>query len=444
MNQARLLSLVSVFVLCACAGPKYTVDDGRKVDETLLNNIRAYGQGERALRPAIQRSAALKDAECDHQWELPFAVATSYGWEEGERVAWVRALGVDERLTVVGVSARSPLNLGDRIIDVDGHHSEDGNDMLEHLADARDKGKPFGLGLSNGRKLKVEPFEVCRGYARLAPPNTPKLQDYHWLLEMHPLEITQADLSDDEALWVVMWGQGLSEEGGLRMKTYHYGTKVVGTLYQLVTLATGLKGAAMAAEAAVNAAKSVASSVATDIVKQQIIEQGKSLAADKLRQGFQDAGTQLGRAGMMDGMQSAAANRGNLSGVSRIAATVFERADQWSFERMAKLGANPLAGFTLNQKLLERKLTANAFVFDADRLVAINNVAKAKGLEGEVLAILGGFKPEDLQVAMGAMPLASAPSAFSFESADDPGSQPFARGLVDAMLDMPAESAPRK
>ncbi|MBV8122569.1 MAG: hypothetical protein JO370_00645, partial [Paucibacter sp.] len=227
MIQARLLSLVSVCLLCACAGPKYTVDDGRKVDETLLGNIKAYGQGERALRPAIQRSADLKDAECDRQWELPFSVSTSYGWEERDRVAWVRALGVDERLTVVAVSARSPLNLGDKITEINGHHSEDGNDMLEHLADARDSGKSIGLTLSSGRKLKIEPFEVCRGYARLAPPNTPKMQDYHWLMELHPLEITRADLSEDEALWVVMWGQGLSEEGGARMKTYHYGSKVV-------------------------------------------------------------------------------------------------------------------------------------------------------------------------------------------------------------------------
>ena len=50
---------------------KYTVDDGRKVNETLLANLRLMGHGERALRPAIVRSAALKDPGCSRQWELP-------------------------------------------------------------------------------------------------------------------------------------------------------------------------------------------------------------------------------------------------------------------------------------------------------------------------------------------------------------------------------------
>ena len=75
-----------------CASQKYTVDDGRKVDEALLNQIRAYGDAERLVRPAIVRSAALRDRECDKQWELPFSVASSESWAEADRVAWVRAL----------------------------------------------------------------------------------------------------------------------------------------------------------------------------------------------------------------------------------------------------------------------------------------------------------------------------------------------------------------
>jgi hypothetical protein len=52
------------------------------------------------------------------------------------------------------------------------------------------------------------------------------------------------------------------------------------------------------------------------------------------------------------------------------------------------------------------------------------------------------MKPEDLQVQMAAMPVASAPKAFSYDADDDPAvaSQPFARGLVDGMLNMPVQS----
>jgi hypothetical protein len=438
------LVLAGLALLAGCAGPKYTVDDGRKVDEALLSNMRAYGQGEQVLRPAIQRSAALQDADCDKQWELPFAVATSFGWDETDRVAWVRALNVDERLSVIAATPKVPLVPGDKIAEVGGGHSDDSQRMLEALAELRDRGQPFQVKLSTGRSVRIEPFEVCRGYARLAPPNTPKLQDYHWLLTLHPLEIASVGLSDDEALWAVLWGQGLSEEGGARMKTWHYGSAIVGTLYNLVTLATGLKGAAMAADAAVSAARSAAASVATEVLKQQLIEQGKALAMQKLREGLNDVAQLLTRQQVMDAMQAAAANRGSLSGVARVGATVFDRADQWSFERIAKLGGSQLAGFSLHQKLLERGLAGNAFLLDVERLDALNKLATAKGMEAEALAILRGIRPEEIMLAMGAMPLASAPQAFSFESPEDPGSQPFARGLIDAMLDIPIESSARK
>lgn len=439
-----LITVLACLLLAACAGPKFTVDDGRKVDEALLASIRAYGSGEQSLRPAIARTAALGDVECDKQWELSFAVATSYGWSENDRVAWVRGLGVDERLTVVAVTPDSPLKLGERIVKVRGQADADSESLLGTLAEARDEGRPFSLVLSNGRNVAITPFQVCRGYTRLAPPNTPKLQDYHWLLSLHPLEIMQADLSEDEALWAVLWTQGLSEEGGARMKTYHYGMKIAGTLYNLVTLATGLKGAALAADAALKAAKSAAASMATDFLKQQLIEQGRALAVQRIREGLADAAQQLTRQQVVDAMQAAAANRGSLAGVARIGATVFDRADQWAFARMSKLGANPLAGFTLHQKMIERGLTSNALVFDAERLTSLNKFAQAQGLEPEVLAILRGLKPEDLLYEIGAMPLASAPSTFSFESPNDPGAGRFSRGLIDAMLDIPAESGARK
>ncbi|WP_157256340.1 hypothetical protein [Pelomonas sp. Root1217] len=440
-----MLLIVLFALLTGCAsGPKFTVDDGRKVDETLLAGMRAYGAGERLIRPAIARSAALKDKDCDKQWELPFAVATSAGWSADDRVAWVRALQVDERLTVIAVTQDSPLAPSDRIVRVGGHEDIDGERLLETLAEARDAGKPFNVGLASGRNVAIKPFEVCRGYTRFAPPNTAQLQDYHWLLSLHPLEVTQAEPTPDEALWMVLWTQGLSEEGGARMKTYHYAIKIAGTLYNLATLASGVKAAALAADAAMSAAKSAAANVASEFLKQQLIEQGKALATQKIREGLVDAAQQLTRQQVMNVMQAAAANRGSLSGISRIAATTFDYADAWAFTRMAALGASPLAGFTLHQKLIERSLAANAFLFDADRLAAINKVAAARGFEAEVVAILGGLRADTLRADIGAMPLASARGSFSFDNPDDPGASRFSRGLVDAMLELPAESATKK
>lgn len=438
-----LLTLLALLTGCA-SGPKFTVDDGRKVDENLLAGMRAYGAGERLIRPAIARSAALQDKECDKQWELPFAVATSAGWSADDRVAWVRALQVDERLTVIAVTGESPLPMGTRINHVAGQTSDDGEKLLEWLAEARDAGQPFNVGTAAGKPVAIKPFQVCRGYTRFAPPNTPQLQDYHWLLSLHPLEVTQAEPTPDEALWAVLWTQGLSEEGGARMKTYHYAIKIAGTLYNLATLASGVKAAALAADAALSAAKSAAANVASDFIKQQLIEQGRALAAQKIREGLVDAATQLTRQQVLNVMQAAAANRGSLSGISRIAATAFERADAWAFTRMAALGAPPLAGFTLHQKMVERSLAQNALVFDADRLAALNKVAAARGFEAEVVAILGGYRADALVASIGAMPLASAQTSFSFDSPDDPGAGRFSRGLIDAMLDMPAESAARK
>ena len=432
-------------VLGGCASHKYTVDDGRKVNELLLGQIRAYGEGERLVRPAIARTAALKDRTCDKQWELPFSVASSESWSENDRVAWVRALGVDERLTVVAATADSPLQVGDRIDAVAGTRKErDAEALLELLAERRDAGKPFEISTVAGRKVSVAPFEVCRGYTRFAPPSTPKLQDYHWLLSLHPLELTQAKPTDDEALWMVLWTQGLSEEGGARMKTFHYGVKIAGTLYNLVTLATGLKGAALAADAAIKAAQSAAAQLASDLIKQQLIEQAKAYALERMRGVAIDTADRIARAQMVNAMQQAATNRGSLSGVARVGATVFDRADSWAFERMVKLQANPLAGFSLHQKLAELGLAENAFVFDGERLTSISQVANKRGLEEQVVAMLKGLKPEDLDAELGGMPLASAQAGFSYDEPMDTSNNPFARGLIDAMLDMPAESKGKK
>ena len=438
-----IVTLLFTSLLAACGAPKYTVDDGRKVNEELLGHIRTYGSGEKVLRPAIARTAALKDTDCDTQWELPFSVATSYDLSSIDRVAWVRALGVDERLTVVGAAADSPLQLRDKIKEIAGFNRDNTVKMVAELAERRDAGRPFDIKLFNDKTVRVTPFQVCRGYARLAPPSTPKTQDYHWLGSVHPLEVMRTDLTEDEALWAVLWTQGVSEEGGARMKTYHYGTKIVGNLYTLFSIASGISAAGVAVEAAAKAAQSAATSMATDILKRQLIDQATAAATNKVRSEVTGAIQKLSQAQVIGAMQQAAANRGSLTGVAWVAATVFDKADAWAFSRLEKLNANPLASFSLHQKLIEQGLTSNALVFDPERMKALNTFAEARGRGDDVVAILQGIKPEDLQFETLDMPLASAPNAFAYDEISAPAvsNQPFARGLIEGMLSMPVASA---
>lgn len=226
------------------------------------------------------------------------------------------------------------------------------------------------------------------------------------------------------------------------MKTYHYGTQIAGTLYNIFSIASGLKGAGLAAEAAVKAAQTAASTVATDLLKQQLIEQATAAAASKMRNEMLGTARKLSQQQVMGAMQQAAANRGSLSGVAWIAATVFEQADAWAYTRLEQLNANPLAAFSLHQKLIENGLTANAMALDPERMKALNARAEAQGRGDEVVAILQGMRPEDLQFELTDMPLASAPTAFAYDDMNDPAqrSQPFARGLVEGMLSMPVAS----
>lgn len=436
-----LFTLFILHLLAACAAPQYTVDDGRQVNEELLGHIRNFGAGEKALRPAIARSATLKDPDCDTQWELPFSVTTSYDMAPGDRVAWVRGLGVDERLTVVGATSDSPLQPTDKIKSIAGYSKENSVKMALELAERRDAGKPFEIELSSGKSGRITPFEVCRGYARLAPPNSPQAQDYHWIGSMHPIEVAQVSLTEDEALWAVLWTQGVSEEGGLRMKTYHYGTQIASNLYSLFSIASGIQSAALAADAAILAARSVAAQVVSEIAKNQLIEQAKSAAADKMRTEITGALQKITQQQVVGAMQRAAVNRASLSGVAWVAATVFDRADAWAYARLEKLDANPLASFSLHQKLMESGLTSNALVFDPERMKALNTLAEARGRGDDVVAILQGIKPEDLPFED--MPLASAPNAFAYDEISAPAvsSQPFARGLIEGMLSMPVASA---
>jgi hypothetical protein len=173
----------------------------------------------------------------------------------------------------------------------------------------------------------------------------------------------------------------------------------------------------------------------------QIIDQATAAAQRKLRDELTDTVTKMTQKQVVSAMQEAASNRISLSGVARVGATVFDRADSWAFTRMQALQANPLAGFSLHQKLVENRATSNAFVFDLERLDSINKLAQSKGFGDEVVAVLKGMRPESMALEMTEMPLASNADTFSYaDPTDGAGNQPFARGLIDGLLELPVES----
>lgn len=337
-----LVATVVLAGLGGCGTPRLTVDDGRMLDSQLLYEMRSYGSAARAIRPAIVRSAVLHDPDCSKQYELPFEAMTAYGLQdEDQKIAWVRALNVNEDLRVIAADPSSGLRPGEILARVDGYKSRNSLKMLQALMDARDDGKPFDVTLASGKHVTVSPIAVCRGHVIVASPFEPGSQAYHWKYVVHPLEVFHRPLTRDEAQWIVLWTQGLSEQGGARMKAYAF---VVG----------GLKWAAAFALGA-TASSAVASS--------------RGAAAASSSAGPQVAAQLAGQAGSMATREAAEAAA--LSGINRVAAGVFDRADEWAFEHMLKLGMNPRAGLTLHEKLLGQGDYGNGFVLDDARLAAM-------------------------------------------------------------------------
>lgn len=357
--KRSITSLATSLVAAAClatatgCATRPTVDDGRQLDSRLLSDMRAYGAALKALRPAIVRSAELEDPDCSNQYELPFDAMTSYGiGDDNTKVAWLRTLGVNENLTVIAADPSAGLRAGDVVAGVAGHTSRNKQKLAGELIEARDRGLPFALQLASGRQVTVSPVKVCRGHVQVAPPLDPAMQRYHWEETIHPLEVFGRPLTAEEAQWIVLWTQGLSEQGGARMKTYAFfagGVKWIGAL------ALGL-GTAHAASAA-RAAGAAGASSTGPVAAVQLAGQAASL------------------------MARSAANRASLSGVSHVAAGVFDRADQWAFDHMRTLGMDPGAGLRLHEKLVAQGAAANAFLFDEKRLARMRVLASAPGPE---------------------------------------------------------------
>lgn len=350
--MTRLMAVVFLAASAGCA-TRLTVDDGRQLDSRLLSDMRAYGAALKVLRPAIVRSAELEDTGCSNQYELPFDAMTSYGiGDDNTKVAWLRTLGVNENLTVVAADPSAGLRAGDVVAGVDGHTSKNKQKLAGELIEARDRGEPFPLQLASGRQVTVKPVKVCRGHVQVAPPLAPATQRYHWLESIHPLEVFGRPLTTEEAQWIVLWTQGLSEQGGARMKTYAF---FAGGVKWIAVLALGV-GTAHAASAA-KAAGAAGASTSGPVAAVQLAGQAASL------------------------MAQSAANRASLSGVSQVAAGVFERADAWAFAHMRDLGMDPGAGLSLHQKLVAQGAATNAFLFDEKRLARMRVLASAPGPE---------------------------------------------------------------
>ncbi|WP_233809444.1 YgdI/YgdR family lipoprotein [Paraburkholderia sp. HP33-1] len=352
MPNLRLIAAAVTLASLAACSTTYTVDDGRQVDEKLLAQIRTYADGERALRPAIVRSADLHDQDCSHQWELPFDAYTTYPLKDDDaKVAWVRGAGIDEHLRVIATSAAADLAVGDILAEIDGYESKNAVKMQKELISDRDHGKPFDVKLESGRTVKITPVEVCRGHIVLGEPGKhADDQEYHWLAVHQPLQIAAAHLSPDEAQWVVLWTQGLSEEAGVRMRVWKTGVGLV-TFAGEVALTVATAGAAAAAAAGATAAGAAA---------------GASVGATLGAAATSMALVVLPReAASIAGY--AVSNTASLHGINWVASTGFHKADKWAFAHMDKLGMNPAAGEALEKHLASAGSTRNAFLLDDER-----------------------------------------------------------------------------
>jgi hypothetical protein len=338
------LHVALALALTGCGSAKLLVDDGRKLDDKVLGEVRTYGAAATSLRPAVARAGVLADPQCDTQYDLPFEASSSYFFkDENLKMAMVRELGVNELLTVLAADPSAGLAVGETISEVRGYQSAHTGKLVTELYEARDRGKPFKIRLSSGREVAITPFKVCRGRMFVAAPGKGAQQNYHWTGSVHPLEVFKQPLTPDEATWVVLWTQGLSEQGGARMKTFSFAVGGV-TAVAYVGLAVATMGAAVAAGSGAAAAGATVGTVMGQMAGTMVI------------------GTAL------KGVTLAAANKANFSGLNRVAAGVFDKADGWTFENMKKLGMDPRAGLSLNDKLAQQGAGNNAFLLDEQRL----------------------------------------------------------------------------
>lgn len=442
---ARLdpLHLAAIFatllLVSGCATPVYTVDDGSPVDEQLLSEIRLFGKGHEALRPGIVKTALLADKDCDTQWELPFAVASSYDLPKEKKIAWVRGLAVDERLSVIAATHSCGLAVGDKIEELNGYKRENTEKMHEELTDLRDSGDPFDVKLAGGKTVRISPVKVCRGHVEIAPPESDVGQEYHWLKSMHPLSVFTQTPTPDEALWIVLWTQGLSEEAGARMKLYHYGLKFTKAAIKVASVASSVGTLAGAANTVAASTASAAGNAAAQAAAKALAQQVADSMRQKMIESAQTLLKQQAQEIAIDSIKASAIFKNSLSGISWVAGTGFHMADQWAFDRMAALGADPVAAFTLHYKLASNAFAQNAFVFDEERLQLIGEIARKKEMGDKMALALSG---EDPNAPAASRPVAEH-SRLEIRALEDTSPAPVAaRDEGDRMPIMARQAAP--
>jgi hypothetical protein len=257
---------------------------------------------------------------------------------------------------------------GDMIEEVDCYQTMNAVKLAKRLTQIRDAGTPFDVKLASGRTVRVTPLKVCRGRTLLALPGKhAEQQGYHWLQTIHPEQIASVPLTPDEAQWVVLWTQGLSAEGSLRMQAYQARDGMPPPA--VVTTGAG-PAAAESAFAAGGSFDSTASAVA--------LAQTPLMAARIAT--------------------AAADNDATLYGINRAALSAFPEADRWAFARMPLLGMDPRAAVTLALKLAQAGATRNAFLLDKERQAQMDaliaNVKNENGAEvGEPLTDAGTAAP---------------------------------------------------
>ena len=133
-----------------------------------------------------------------------------------------------------------------------------------------------------------------------------------------------------------------------------------------------------------------------------------------------------------------------VSSLSWVATTAFDDADRWVYDRIGKLGGDPLAGARLHQKLLDQNRISNAFVLDEERLAKLVVLARQTQREEMLAAVLKGASLEAFTLKLTDLPSASDETgAMTLQIESDDLSQPNGQGgggLIDAMLRMPLES----
>ncbi|WP_199052567.1 hypothetical protein [Aquitalea sp. ASV15] len=446
MKYLSLASLCSTILLAACSSTAYTVDDGRKVNQQLLSNIKLYGQGERVLRPAIVRSATMNDQQCAKRWELPFSVASSYLVEDKtDRVAWVRGLNVDERLTVVGAAPASGLAIGDKLTQLDGYHTDDSEKMLKKLEALREDGSAFPVVTDKGKTITINPVQVCRGLIRLAPPTAPYSQSFHWEKIVYPLEIFNPALTEDEALWMVVWGQGVSEEGGTRMKSYAAARWVIDKTITVASLAMSggaiyQAGKAASTQIMAQASSAAAQAATNEIAKQAATEAAKQAAEAAAKAYLEKTAAEISKKVATQTASTVAESYIAREGfavdlMDRVAATSFDDADAWAYTRMSQLHADQMSGASLHYKLFSHNYIHNPFILDKSRLDSLNSFVKSKNGEAELKSVISGGQKDNIPLLVGDMPEANPVK--TYEDTMLPAATTLPADATHALLEMP-------